>query len=385
MGAFGATGNKASYSNYGDWIDIAAPGGDAKQGIYSTLLYNNYGGADWQGTSMACPHVSGVAALLVSYFGGPGFTAEECRSRIIRGAVSGAITGSRYVGRKLDAYGAFTCDPGVAAQAPVMAWKGDHPSEIGYKDQVEIPFTVTDPLGLLTWVSLSPEVAGISLLKDSETEYRLVIDAETLGSGSFSVKLTAKNEDEAVSSLSYAFTVIPNRPPMPNVEKTPTVIFDAPGESQSVSAADWINDPDGDPLTFEATIEDPSVATLTAEGNGNMTLQGLRPGRTQVLVNVSDGVRTSQICVLVAVRNPAGSYIYPTTVTRSFHVAVNESEAVPVKIEIFTASGVSVKSADAITSIFNPVSVSVGSLSPGVYTVKITCPDSERTVTFVKI
>ena len=43
VGAFGATGNKASYSNWGDWLDIAAPGGDGKQGIYSTLLSNSYG------------------------------------------------------------------------------------------------------------------------------------------------------------------------------------------------------------------------------------------------------------------------------------------------------------------------------------------------------
>ncbi|MBD0405187.1 S8 family serine peptidase, partial [Flammeovirga sp. EKP202] len=67
----GATTNedkKAYYSNYGDWVDIVAPGGEtigsSEKGVLSTLPNDNYG--YFQGTSMACPHVSGVAALVVS-------------------------------------------------------------------------------------------------------------------------------------------------------------------------------------------------------------------------------------------------------------------------------------------------------------------------------
>lgn len=52
---------KSDFSNYGTWIDITAPGSD----IISTIINNNY--TFESGTSMACPHVSGVAALIVSY------------------------------------------------------------------------------------------------------------------------------------------------------------------------------------------------------------------------------------------------------------------------------------------------------------------------------
>ncbi|MDC7238101.1 MAG: S8 family serine peptidase [Sphaerochaetaceae bacterium] len=67
-----ATNNRderSYYSNYGDYIDISAPGGEQTEfgqaGVASTDITDSY--TYKQGTSMACPHVSGVAALIVSY------------------------------------------------------------------------------------------------------------------------------------------------------------------------------------------------------------------------------------------------------------------------------------------------------------------------------
>ena len=75
VGATDASGNPASFSNYGSWVDIAAPGVD----ILSTYFVNTDPTPDYislsDGTSMSCPHVVGVAALLESY--DPSLTAAD--------------------------------------------------------------------------------------------------------------------------------------------------------------------------------------------------------------------------------------------------------------------------------------------------------------------
>lgn len=66
--------NQSSFSNEGSYIEIAAPGSN----IYST--YPSAGYATMSGTSMASPHVAGLAALIWSQ--NPSWTNQEVRAQI---------------------------------------------------------------------------------------------------------------------------------------------------------------------------------------------------------------------------------------------------------------------------------------------------------------
>ena len=125
------TNERASFSNYGSWVDLSAPGSN----IASTTLGDNYGlGA---GTSFAAPIVSGIAALLAGTTAGSNGdqistrlkqTATPLTSGLGSGLVSAssALSGTVPAGgcgctapaRLLDSYGGVHAVGGAAATAP---------------------------------------------------------------------------------------------------------------------------------------------------------------------------------------------------------------------------------------------------------------------------
>jgi thermitase len=63
VGSSDSNDTRSSFSTYGDWVDVAAPGSQ----IYSAVPDGGY--SYKSGTSMACPHVAGLAGLLFSRAG----------------------------------------------------------------------------------------------------------------------------------------------------------------------------------------------------------------------------------------------------------------------------------------------------------------------------
>ncbi|MEJ5200081.1 MAG: S8 family peptidase, partial [Anaerolineae bacterium] len=100
VAATNRNGSRAYYSNFGSVVEISAPGGEtvptATDGVLSTLNDGIQGPttdtyAYYQGTSMAAPHVAGVASLLYSL--NPGFTPAQILS-ILQSTVTHFPAGS---------------------------------------------------------------------------------------------------------------------------------------------------------------------------------------------------------------------------------------------------------------------------------------------------
>ena len=148
-------GNRASYSNYGTVVDVTAPGGETAtqaNGVLSTL---NSGttvpGAEayayYQGTSMATPHVAGLAALVL---GEAAKTPAELEALLKSGVrpLAGTCTGGCGAGL-VDAaktIASLTAAP-PPPPAPSSTFTNDADYAINDGVTVESPITVTGRTG----------------------------------------------------------------------------------------------------------------------------------------------------------------------------------------------------------------------------------------------
>ena len=267
VGAITKSGKRASFSDFGDWVDVCAPG----YNIISTYPEGKY--ATTSGTSMACPHVSGVAALVLSYFGGPGFTAEALRTRILDGARDiGLSEGSTPVGPLVDAMGAFMSGGGAAPEAV----KDLRAEAVGHN--VKLSFTATDAYGYLAAGALSESaILAMDPLQpagDIRTA-EMQVDLEDKGK-TVSMILTGLQPNMTYYTVifGYSYTKLYSAPSAvvsikTNENNTPVItVVDYTGSFvfrhyETIDIAFRISDPDGDPVTV--TFEDKGQATFEEE------------------------------------------------------------------------------------------------------------------------
>lgn len=225
----------ASFSDYGDWVDVAAPG----ISIYSTIP-GGYG--YMSGTSMASPYVAGLAALLFSQVtdtNGDGNLNDEVRAEIqatadnvgVSGIGSGRIDAYRAVTQLgLPSPPANTAPPAISGsavvgqtlQASTGTWTGD-PTDYAYQWQR------CDSSG----ASCTP-VPGATL-----SAYTLV---STDLSSTFRVQVTASNPAGAATATSAASAAVNSGPPL---NTTPPAVSGVAQDGRSLQTTDgtWSNAP----------------------------------------------------------------------------------------------------------------------------------------------
>ncbi len=227
VGASDQNDIKASFSNYGSWITLFAPG----VGILSTLPNNRY--ASWSGTSMATPFASGVGSLLFAHW--PDWINAQIRERI-KSTVD--YVGLPYNKGRLNAYKSLYESP-----PPLQITTTSLPS--GQFDMAYI--------GTLTAIGGVPPYIW-SITEGSNLPSGLILGSSTgIISGTPTITgtatFTAQVRDSVGSTNTKTLTLyIADAPPAPHGIITKTVT------TQEVIAGDTI------------------IYTITYQNNGSVTL-----------------------------------------------------------------------------------------------------------------
>jgi serine protease AprX len=141
--------------------DVGAPG----VGINSTIIGGGYSGDTWNGTSMACPHAAGVAALMLQK--NPSLSPAGIDSLMELNAIDLGTVGkdNSFGAGRLDAYDVVTAVP--TDQNPDLAWvavvpdpTGDAVLDPGEISQIAIELKNASPLVTATGVTANVAVVA---------------------------------------------------------------------------------------------------------------------------------------------------------------------------------------------------------------------------------
>lgn len=281
VGSIASNGTRSSFSNFGDWVDICAPGSD----ILSTLPDNSYG--TMSGTSMACPHVSGVAALIVSHFGGPGFTNEMLKEKLLGSANRSAISQAYQIGGLVDAYGAFVYGndkaPGAVADLEGagrgnnldLAWTvpADEDGKAAYgfmvmydTEKSKVEAATEKELGGVRYMTFTPNAKVGDKVEFSipflefETTYHVKMAAYSYG------------RNYSVYTDVMTLTTTGNNPPVIEftTEEDLTLM-----PSETINIMVEVTEPDGHKMTVDLIPGSPAeTLTSTPDGNWRLTIKG---------------------------------------------------------------------------------------------------------------
>lgn len=185
-----SNGAMSYFSSFGPTtVDIAAPGG----GIWSSVPTSTY--ANFSGTSMATPHVTGSVALFKSVY--PNATAQQIRNAILQSATpTPSQTGYTVTGGRLNVFAALT--NGVTAPPPTVSIADVSQNE-GNSGTSNMVFTVTMASALTSPVTFN--YATSNGTATSGSDYVATSGSATIPAGSTSVTIAVPiNGDTTVET-----------------------------------------------------------------------------------------------------------------------------------------------------------------------------------------
>ena len=205
---------RAPYSNYGKYIDVAAPGGDTstgyKNGILSTLVNNSSGTrvatyGYYQGTSMAAPHMAGVVALMKAVY--PGLTPDILDTLIASGNITEDLANNGTTTRD-DQYGYGLIDALKAVQqAYNLANNGAQLPPVLVVDPSNVDFAVTQDNVTLTATNAGGGALSITGVTDDAAW--LTVTASSVagnGQGTYTATVDRTGLVDALYTAKITFT-----------------------------------------------------------------------------------------------------------------------------------------------------------------------------------
>jgi subtilisin family serine protease len=199
VSATSASDTLSTFSNYGTWLDVAAPG----EGILTTQVGGGYG--SWYGTSLATPLAAAVGALALS--ANPSLTASQLVSLLEKNTDDLGTPGfDNYFGwGRVNAYKAVTAAKNLVSTAdttPPSAAISSPVSGATVSGTVAIQGTATDNVGV---TSIALEVDGVTVAAAASSPFSFSWNSATQVNGSHT--FTVKVYDAANNSGSASATI----------------------------------------------------------------------------------------------------------------------------------------------------------------------------------
>ena len=385
VGAFGPDGNIADYSNHGPWVDILAPGGsdsdDYTEWVVSIVTKNNVG--YMVGTSMACPHVSGVAALLVSYFGGPGFTADELKERLLESARYDVINlrGRTFGGGMLDAHAAFLYNPGPEdpSQANIRFncdYSGDYKFKAHETAVLNVVIRGNERLKLP--VRFDSDCPGASA-NCTNASAQIQIACPKSPAGDYVGILRVGT----VAAYRIDFTVLENRAPVVVKAIEDQIINAASASISSVDLSQYLWDPDDEQPTYKISLSGDDILSARLSGN-TLSLSPTGYGLAEVTVTATDALQAScSTSFKLLARNTWQDLdVFPNPVHD--YLTVRPGSDTSIQVALYSRSGACVLSRELMAGPFQPLKLDVRELPAGNYSLQVNFGSKQETKNIVK-